>query len=208
MRTGLINRNGRRTWALVCTLLAAVSWTAGCSQEKGTPTEMGHGPGAPEGHDAHDDHAGHDHAEMGRHGGHIVVLDPGHVHAEWVHGEDDGTIEVYVLDNPEDVTGMKIVTEMEGQDPQEFELAAMEGDIVEIGSYTINSPNALTAIQMADGQAAKATLVVMTGSGEMSAALSDAGHDHDHDHAGEHEDGDHAEHDADSHDEGAEATDN
>ncbi|EAQ79919.1 hypothetical protein [Blastopirellula marina] len=54
-------------------------------------------------HDDHD-HAGHDHGEIGPNGGHIVELEGGPYHLEWVHDEKkpaadaDKVITFYVLD--------------------------------------------------------------------------------------------------------------
>lgn len=52
----------------------------------------------------HDEHAGHDHGEIGPNGGHIVELEGGPYHLEWVHPEGKAAAEAekmitfYVLD--------------------------------------------------------------------------------------------------------------
>ncbi|TWT31682.1 hypothetical protein [Blastopirellula retiformator] len=52
----------------------------------------------------HDEHAGHDHGEIGPNGGHIVELEGGDLHLEWVHAEGkqpadaEKIITFYVLD--------------------------------------------------------------------------------------------------------------
>ncbi|XZE52154.1 hypothetical protein SH139x_003836 [Planctomycetaceae bacterium SH139] len=171
-----------------CLAIACLSLIIGCGGDSMPPAETGHGGGGPDSHGAAGgDHAGHDHAAMGTHGGHVVVLDPGHIHAEWVHTDEEELLEVYVLDNPAAVTGVKLVAVIAGEEAQTFELT---GDESTPGKFMIKSPNALTSIQMADGDSNKATLIVTTADGEMSTSLTD---DHDHDdHAGhDHAEGEH-----------------
>ncbi len=171
---------------LLAVAVAACCMIFGCGPtEPQLPVSEGHGAGGPNSHEAHDDHdhgdhdhgdhSGHNHAEMGIHGGHVVVLDPGHVHAEWVHDDDNNVLEVYVLDNPEAVTAVRVVSALKDQEPTTTELAKDES--LGANGYMATSPNLLTNIQMADGEAIRVTLQVETANGVMSADLSD---DHDH----------------------------
>lgn len=166
-------------------LAACLVW-AGCNGSEETPTEVSHGAGGPAveahssdggGHDDHD-HSGHSHAEMGSHGGHIAVLDPGHIHAEWVHVDEEETLEIYILDEVE-VTAVKVVSQVNDAEPTTVELTPIEGD--EPRAYSVKNPNVLTNISMADGETVKVSLIVQTPDGELMTQLSND-HDHDHDH--------------------------
>lgn len=176
---------------ILAVAVAACCMVAGCGPtEPQLPVSDGHGAGGPNSHEAHgdhdhgdhdhgdhdhDDHAGHNHAEMGIHGGHVVVLDPGHVHAEWVHDDANNVLEVYVLDNPETVTAVRVITTIKDQEPKTTELA--KDETLGSNGYAATSPNLLTDIQMADGEAIRVTLQVETANGVIAADLSD---DHDH----------------------------
>ena len=189
----------RAPLSMSAALAAALTFSiVGCGPtEAPLKTTTGHDAdgGGPDSHDAghgdHDhgdhDHSGHNHAEMGIHGGHVVVLDPGHIHAEWVHNDDDNIIEVYVIDKPEDATKVQITTKIKDQEPTTVELARDEA--LGNGGYKVENPNLLTNIQMADGEAITVTLEVETSNGTISAQLTDD-HGHDHDH-GDHDHGDH-----------------
>lgn len=170
------------------TVVVALALTLGCDQGKPEMTSAGHAPGAPVSHDAahgeegdhgHDDHdhAGHNHAEMGKHGGHVIVLDPGHIHAEWVHLDSEETLQVFILDAVGEVRMVQVVSAVKDQEPSTVELTRDEtlGD----AAYMVKNPNLLTSIQMADGESIRVTLEIETGDGKISADLSD---DHDHDH--------------------------
>ena len=169
------------------TLFWTLSLVAGCNGEPSTPSETADENvsaavnGADEGHDHDHDH---DHSHMGIHGGHVVVLEPGHVHAEWVHVDEDQILEVYVLDNPEAVKSVKLVSQITGQEPVEYELEPAAESLGK-GGYQINSPNLLTSVEMADGETNKVTLVVETEEETLRAGLAEAG-DHDHDHGHDH----------------------
>lgn len=150
----------------------------GCNSESTLPdTPPQDTPGLHD--DDHDhDHAGHDHAELGPHGGHIIVLDPGHHHAEWVHIDEDNVVEVYLGELAESATKVQFVAELEGKDPVTYELEPAS-DSLGAGGYQLQSPNLLTHIAMSDGTTARVTLVVETDKATLKATLSG---DHDHDH--------------------------
>ena len=168
-------------WLALTTLALAI--TVGCngdttSTTDSTPATDSHSGEVPQ----HDDHAGHDHGAMGTHGGHVVVLDPGHIHAEWVHDDEAERFEFYVTeaDQPKvTVTGVKVVSTIKDQEPQTVELEPLESG--EEDAFFVKSPNVLTNIEMADGETVKVDLIVTAEEGEMSVELSDD-HDHDHDH--------------------------
>lgn len=150
----------------------------GCSSETTLPdTPPQDTPGLHD--DAHgDDHAGHDHEELGPHGGHIIVLDPGHFHVEWVHVDEDNLVEVYLGELAESAKKVQFVAEIEGKEPVAYELEPAE-DSLGAGGYQLQSPNLLTHIEMSDGKAARVTLVVETDESTLKSTLSGA-HDHDH----------------------------
>ncbi len=163
---------------------------AGCETKPADngATSASHGAGAPASHDgdehghtedgAHDEHAGHDHSHVGIHGGHVVVLEPGHLHAEWVHLDEEEVIEVYLLDKPEEATKVQMLTQVKGQDPVTHDLQAAP-ESLGVGGYMLKNPTLNTSIQMADGEANTVTLVVETAAGSLKAAITDS-HDHDH----------------------------
>ncbi|WP_164101639.1 hypothetical protein [Candidatus Laterigemmans baculatus] len=154
----------------------------GCSSESTLPdTPPQDTPGL---HDDHDhgheghDHEGHSHDELGPHGGHIIVLDPGHYHAEWVHLDEENTVEVYLGELGKSAEKVQFVAELEGKEPVTYELQAAD-ESLGAGGYQLQSPNLLTHIAMSDGTTARVTLVVETADATLKAPLSG---DHDHDH--------------------------
>jgi hypothetical protein len=149
-----------------------LAFAAGCGPAPETVTEptAGHDAGVPASHDSHEghDHSGHSHA--GVHGGHVVVLDPGHVHAEFVHVEADEILEVYVTEIADEVTSVQVIAETEGQEPKTYDLEAATESLGK-GGYQIKDPLLLTSIDMADGKTSKVTLKVTTADGTMTALL-------------------------------------
>lgn len=140
--------------------------------------EHGHGESSHAEEGAHDDHTGHDHSHVGVHGGHVVVLEPGHLHAEWVHLDDEEVVEVYLLDKPEEATKVQMLTQVKGQDPVTHDLQAAT-ESLGAGGYMLKNPTLNTSIQMADGETNTVTLIVETAAGTLKAAITDS-HDHEH----------------------------
>lgn len=166
--------------ALLCLGLAL---TVGCGPApEATPvTSEGHEDAAPASHDDHEghdhgDHEGHSHA--GKHGGHVVVLEPGHVHAEFVHLDEEEILEIYVDEIADAVTSVQVIAETVGQEPKVYDLEKAT-ESLGTGGYQIKDPLLLTSIGMADGETNKVTLKVETADGTMTAPLLD---DHGHDH--------------------------
>lgn len=165
--------------ALPLGTLLVLLCAGGCSSETTLPdTPPQDTPGLHDDHDHGDDHAGHDHAELGPHGGHIIVLDPGHYHAEWVHLDEENVVEVYLGELAESVQKVQLIAEIEGKEPVTYELKSA-GESLGAGGYQLQSPNLLTHIAMSDGTTARVTLVVETTEATLKAPLSG---DHDHDH--------------------------
>jgi len=102
---------------------------AGCSNESPTGAETSGPPATVDGHDEHDDHAGHDHPSEGPHHGDLIELGNEEYHAEILHDEDAGTVTIYVLNGaateqvPIDATDVTINATHDGK-PEQFKLAA------------------------------------------------------------------------------------
>lgn len=124
----------------------------------------------------HGDHEGHSHA--GKHGGHVVVLEPGHVHAEFVHLDEEEILEIYVDEIADKVTAVQVVAETVGQDAKVYDLEEASATLG-TGGYQVKDALLITHIGMADGETNKVTLKVETADGTMTAQLLD-NHDHDH----------------------------
>lgn len=139
----------------------------GCS---GEPTTVDVNDAPPE----VDAHAGHDHGELGPHGGHFLHVEPGGGHAEWVHIDEENRIEVYIGDEISDVTAVSMTIEVEGQEPQQIELTADES--LGPAAYSVESPVLLNAIKM--GEAAHVELEIEADGTTYTAAIEH--HDHDH----------------------------
>lgn len=114
--------------------------------------------------DHDDDHAGHDHPEHGPNGGHMVNLSGG-AHAEWSHDDEKELLTVY----PEDagkVTKVEMKTTIDGTDTvYPFEKSDDDG----MTTYTLTSPELLTAIKM--GDAVKTELLITTEDGQAGGAV-------------------------------------
>lgn len=172
-----------RIWNSGLMLVVASALTlpfAGCT---GKTTDMP-APAPAKGEAAHDDHAegdhkGHDHAghshdELGPHGGHTMGVEPGHRHIEWVHLDDEATIQVFVGDEPESVTAVSMTIEIKDAEPKTVTLepAADLGP----GAYQVKSPELYVAIMMKE--AAKVTVKLKSKDGEQTGQIIE--HDHDH----------------------------
>lgn len=153
--------------------ILALGLALGC-QGKQDSGSKGSTPAA--GGDAHAHEHDHDHGH-GPHGGHVVALDPGHVHAEWTH-DDAGLVTVYLDDLAAAPSGVSFVVKVADAEPQTFALAKSESkEASEAAAWTIKSDALLTHINV--GEAAKVALVVKTADGELKAAIE---HSEEHDH--------------------------
>jgi hypothetical protein len=162
-------------------VVAALGLLVGCQPQAGGKGSSAYTSGTPGEHDDHghgDDH-GHDHDHgHGPHGGHVLALEPGHVHVEWAH--EGKLITVYVDDLAEVPTAVKFVVKAGDAEPQSFDLTkstSTEAD--QAAAWTIESDALLTHINM--GEATNVQLVVVTGSGELSTRVEHSDeHDHKH----------------------------
>ncbi len=80
-------------FVIAMTALATCMVLLGCGTG---PAETSSSPNAPS--EAASNHAAHDHAAPGPHGGHLVVLGEEEYHAELTHDEATHTVAVYLLD--------------------------------------------------------------------------------------------------------------
>lgn len=153
-------------------LLAVAAW-AGCNRSETTGlTPDAAEPVAVDGLEVPDDH---DHAahEMGPHGGHMVHLEPGGAHAEWVHLDSEEEIQVFV-DEAIDAQSVAMQVTIAGQaEPKTYELKSAE-DELGAGAFRLKSGELLVDIKM--GEAATVQLVVETPQGTQQAAIEH--HDH------------------------------
>ncbi len=139
-----------------------------------TTTPETHDDHAHEDDHGHDDHAGHSHDEHGPHGGHMMGVEPGHRHIEWVHLDDEATIQVFVPDEPESVTEVAMTIEIEGSDPKVVPLTTAPD--LGPGAYQVKSPELYTAIMMKE--AAKVTIKLKSKDGEQTGRIEE--HEHAH----------------------------
>lgn len=172
-----------RLHALIAGSLSCLLWLSvgGCGKDTTSTETVETAVGEPpEIHDDHD-HEGHHHDAPGPHGGHIVVLDPGHHHVEWVHLDEEDVVEVYLgSELAETAKKVQMLAVIQGEEPVVYDLEPAT-DELGAGGYQLTSPNLLTQIEMSDGVATHVTLVVDTDNGTLKAPITDD-HDHDHDH--------------------------
>lgn len=153
----------KRYGFLLC-LATITTWNLGCQPSTPTPTSDSQAA-APA-----DAHAGHDHGEMGQHGGHLLHLEPSGAHAEWTHDDEAQSIQVHLDDfDANKISEVKFVVKI-GDDSQDFPLTKSEA------GWTITSEELMTHINM--GEAALVRLVVVDDSGEQSTKIE--AHDHHH----------------------------
>lgn len=164
-----------------------------------------------------DDHSGHDHDEHahpseGPHHGDLVELGNEEYHAEVVHNEEAGTLEIYILDGTAtkqvaiDATELTINVSHDGK-PEQFVLAAKpdEGDDAGKSSRFVSDDKELA--EHLDEEDTNPRMVVKINGksyrGEIKHDHEHEGHDHGHDdHKGHdddaghkgHKDGDHDKH--------------
>ncbi len=121
--------------------------------------------------DQTDAHAGHDHGEMGPHGGHLLHLEPTGLHAEWTHDDEAHLISVFVDDlAAEDINEIKFIAKLDGGETEEFAMEATDE------GWAITSEALMTHLNM--GEAVNVDLVVVCKDGEQSTKIE--AHDHHH----------------------------
>ncbi|MEZ6138457.1 MAG: hypothetical protein R3C53_26540 [Pirellulaceae bacterium] len=114
----------------------------------------------------------HDHShDTGPHGGHLVDLQPGNIHAEWTHDDDTHEIKVFLDDFDADkIQSAKFLVEIPEADTEEFPLTATDS------GWTVTSEALMTNLNM--GESVTVKLVVVDDSGEYSAKMEP--HEHHH----------------------------
>ena len=117
-----------------------------------------------------DAHAGHDHGDLGPHGGHLLHLSPTGVHAEWTHDDDTHLITVYLDDFDVDkVSDAKFVVTV-GDEIENFDLESGEE------GWSISSEALMNHINM--GDVAEVQLVVSDDTGDHTSKIE--AHEHHH----------------------------
>lgn len=165
----------------VCTLV-------GC-QDVAEPTDGDSAPVSdlpPATMDDHDDHAGHAHPSAGPHHGDLVELGNEEYHGEVVHDEDNGTLEIYILDGAAtkqvaiSATELLINVTHDGT-PEQFTLAAKPDDGDEAGKSSRFVSNDKELATHLDEEGTSPKLVVKING---KAYRGDIIHNHDHGHEG------------------------
>ncbi len=117
-----------------------------------------------------DPHAGHDHGDVGPHGGHLLHLEPTGSHAEWTHDDEKHLITVHLDDfDVAKIVSAKFVAKI-GDTTEEFPLTASDS------GWTITSQELMTHINMKD--AAAVNLVIVDGAGVHTSKIE--AHEHHH----------------------------
>ena len=185
----------------------AVMTFSGCQdaadQTAGTGTVSELPPGTM---DDHDDHEGHDHGDHGHpsegpHHGDLVELGNEEYHAEVVHNDDAGTLEIYILDGAAtkqvaiDATELTINVSHDGK-PEQFVLAAKpdKGDEAGKSSRFVSDEKELAEHLDEEGTSPRMVVKINGKSyrGEIKHDHDHEGHDHGHDdHKGHDDDGGH-----------------
>lgn len=157
---------------LVClTFGLGMALLVGCEAPKDSKAKAGASAAA-------DDHGhNHDHGEHGPHGGHLIVLDPGHVHAEWTH-DDAKLVTVYLDELSAAPSEVSFVVKVGDAEPQVFPMKKSESkEADQAAAWTLAGEALLVHVNA--GEAAKVSLVVKTADGELKAAIE---HSEEHDH--------------------------
>lgn len=112
---------------------------------------------------------GHSH-EIGPNGGHVVLMQPGDLKAEWVQLTEDETVQVF-LPSAKDANRVTMLVSLDAGPSQTFDLKRDEALGTE--GYSIKSPELMTAIKMKD--AVKVNLEVEAGEQTLKAAIEHIG---------------------------------
>jgi hypothetical protein len=138
--------------------------------------------------DAHD-HA-HDHGDAGPHGGHLIELDGGAYHAEWLHDDQSEKVTVILLDGKAEqevaISAPYVTIDIAvGQRRDSYQLMAVsadsDNDEAMASRFELVSPNLLVGLKMGEG--VQATLTVDTGDKTLTGKIEHQPHDeHGHHH--------------------------
>ena len=170
----------RRVGKLGYILLGIAILSIGCDPpapvtSDGTNSEHHHG------HD-HDHGHGH-HEKLGPNGGHILELGDEQYHAEWVHDDEAGRVEVIMLDGDAQeeiavgamVANITVVVDGE----QAYALDATNAENGLASRFAIVAPDLLGALTVGEGVEAKLTMEI-DGQRFSSAFENHDHHGHDH----------------------------
>ena len=178
----------KHSW-LTCLVVTAMAVT-GC-QESG-PSAGGSAPVSEMPPATVDDHAGHDHGDHahpseGPHHGDLVELGNEEYHAEVVHNDDAGTVEIYILDGSAtkqvaiEATELTINITHDGK-PEQFTLTAKPDERDEAGkSSRFFSDDKELAAHLDEEESQPKLVVKIDGKsfrGEISHSHGHADHDH------------------------------
>lgn len=151
-------------------------------------------PGTMDDHEGHD-HSSHGHPSEGPHHGDLVELGNEEYHAEVVHNDDAGTVEIYILDGAAtkqvaiEAAELAINVTHDGQ-PEQFVLAAEsdKGDVAGKSSRFVSGDKELAEHLDKEGTSPKLVVKINGKSyrGEIKHKHNHKGHDH--------KDGEHDEH--------------
>jgi hypothetical protein len=164
---------------------------AGCGPDAGHDADHDHGAAGDHDHAEAEGQAaenGHEHAEEGPHGGHLIELGEGEHHAELTHDEATHTVTVYLLD-----AGGRTPVEADG--PEITLQLFQDGEFVD---YTLTAAQGASTFSLVDEKLCDTLLHADEIRGRLHVAIDGQGqtgmidhhaHDHEgHDHTGhEHE---------------------
>jgi len=134
-------------------------------------------------HDHGHDHGHHDHADEGPNGGHLIELGDEQYHAEWLHDDDSGKVEVIILDGtakqevPVAADVVTITVDVEGDQHYALEPTNAENGLA--SRFEIVAPDLVTALKLGDG--VEVTLDIEIDGTPFSSTIEHLDHDgHDH----------------------------
>jgi hypothetical protein len=163
--------------------------TLGCGKSDNTAGGPGTGASPADDHADHDHDHAHEHAAHGPHGGHLIEIASGKYHAEWTHddpseNENAKNVTIYILgedaktEHPIAAETVTINVAVEGKDPKQYELAAVNATDGKASEFTLDDPALIVDLGMA-GEGVTARLNVEIDGEPHSAEME---HDHEHHH--------------------------
>jgi hypothetical protein len=162
----------------IAAILSLMPCLAGCGR---SPRQEAHAA-------AHDDHDGHDHDELGPHGGALIELGSASYHAELLHDDQTQAVTVYLLDGtarrpaaasqlPQHV----LLNVMIGSTPRQYSLPRVDDN-----RYSVVDESLCESL--CENENARARLNATIGGKTFVGNIEPHAHDgHEHDHAHAHE---------------------
>jgi hypothetical protein len=163
--------------------LLLIGWT-GCNT---SPTPDG--AAVAESDDHHDDHDhAHEHEAVGPNGGHVIELNGGNLHAEWLHDDATGEVTFFILDEAMkpaanlDISQVQVTTKIAGGDVSEYDFTRVPpgDDSSDAVQYSLTDQQLLTALKV--GKGVECTLSVTVAGQPTTAVIEHHDHDHGHHH--------------------------